>query len=110
MIKNCQDETVDHSAAVWRKKKSFKEFQMSFNSIFKFLSFLSGILNFLIRTVLRQIFVHCDTFSSTFAAFPRPSCYKANTTNSKGIVAKCENEISALEILKNLYWFRFYEG
>ena len=31
-------------------------------------------------TVLRQIFVHCDTFSSTFAAFPRPSCYIDNIT------------------------------
>ena len=31
-------------------------------------------------TVLRQIFVHCDTFLSTFAAFPRPSCYIDNIT------------------------------
>ena len=33
-----------------------------------------------LHTVLRQIFVHCDTFSSTFAAFPRPSCYIDNIT------------------------------
>ena len=32
------------------------------------------------HTVLRQIFVHCDVFSSTFAAFPRPSCYIDNIT------------------------------
>ena len=33
-----------------------------------------------LSTVLRQIFVHCDTFSSTFAAFPRPSCCIYNIT------------------------------
>ena len=32
------------------------------------------------NTVLRQIFVHCDRFSSTFAAFPRPSCCIDNIT------------------------------
>ena len=36
--------------------------------------------NSLLSTVLRQIFVHCATFSSTFAAFPRPSCYIDNIT------------------------------
>ena len=29
-------------------------------------------------TVLRQIFVHFATFSSTFVAFLRPSCYMYN--------------------------------
>ena len=33
------------------------------------------LINVFWATVLRQIFVHCDRFSSTFAAFPRPSCY-----------------------------------
>ena len=31
-----------------------------------------------VSTVLRQIFVHFATFSSTFVAFPRPSCYMYN--------------------------------
>ena len=33
-----------------------------------------------VATVLRHIFVHCDAFSSTFAAMPRPSCYIDNIT------------------------------
>ena len=53
-------------------------------------------------SVLRQIFVHCDTFSSTFAAFPRPSCYIDNITKKKGNVDKGQNEIPFLEILKYL--------
>ena len=46
-------------------------------------------------TVLRHIYVHFATFSSSFAAIPRPSHCICNITRRIGNVGKGPNELPA---------------
>ena len=63
-----------------------------------------------ISTVVRYKFNHLATNSTTFAAFPWPLCCTLNITKQNRNKVQGAIVLPALEICKNLLWFRSYKA